>query len=206
MVLATCRSRATPRPALPCGPIPPFHTCNRQYPQRTTVNASVARIPTASTLTVSQPDRLLRHRFRRLLGVRSRSARMLAELPSAVLCRRRASADVRASIVRSNSYRLEQQFAEPHSHPLKNAGSAGKCSRRLSRSRGTFTVHCHAAFSGCVLFRLARSAGCARIRPLSIGSELRDDGLALRYSFTAIGPNRKRALQAVGHVRHTPRR
>ena len=75
------------------------------------VGARVARFPTAGSLPrISGGSASASLRFEACTAFNVVAARVVAEPPKAVLWRRSASADVVASIVRSDCYRLERQL------------------------------------------------------------------------------------------------
>ena len=90
--------------------IPLFHACRRHYP------GGNGRCSCRSLPNRWQPSPLLRRvgfritRFEACSAFTRVAARMVTEPPRAALCRRSASDDVVASIIRSDCYRLERQL------------------------------------------------------------------------------------------------
>ena len=88
--------------------IPLFHACRRHYP------GGAGRCMCRSLPGRWQPSPYLRRvglrvtRFEACSAFTRVAARVVAEPPTAALCRRSASADVVTSIVRSDCYRLER--------------------------------------------------------------------------------------------------
>ena len=101
-------------------PIPLFHACRRQYPGGT------SRCACRSLPGQWQPSPTYRRvglphsRFRGLLSVHSRCGPHGRWITLGDPLHRSASNDVVTSIIRSDCYRLERQFAGRDSHPLRD--------------------------------------------------------------------------------------
>ena len=110
--------------------IPLFHACRRHYP------GGNGRCSCRSLPNRWQPSPLLRRvgfritRFEACSAFTRVAARMVTEPPRAALCRRSASDDVVASIIRSDCYRLERQLPGG----LRTRWGTAPSSRRTEKS------------------------------------------------------------------------
>ena len=111
LTLAGCPlARATPPAGLPVlRPLPPSTRAAATTPAEP-VGARVARFPTAGSLPRIPGGSASASLVSRPAQRSVVAARVVAEPPWAALCRRSASADVVASIVRPDCYRLERQL------------------------------------------------------------------------------------------------
>ena len=96
------------------------------------------------------------------------AARMVAEPPNGDPCRRSASGDVVASIVRSDCYRLERTVAGRDSHPLRNSAFARRTTNLTCAPRPV--VACaggedmvQSAALGCIKIKSPSGAGKTEI-------------------------------------------
>ena len=111
--------------------IPLFHACRRHYP------GGNGRCSCRSLPNRWQPSPLLRRvgfritRFEACSAFTRVAARMVTEPPRAALCRRSASDDVVASIIRSDCYRLERQLPGG----IRTRWGTAPSSRRTEKSR-----------------------------------------------------------------------
>ena len=116
--------------------IPLFHACRRHYP------GGDGRCSCRSLPNRWQPSPLLRRvgfritRFEACSAFTRVAARMVTEPPRAALCRRSASDDVVASIIRSDCYRLERQLPGG----IRTRWGTAPSSRRTEKS-GLGDVH-----------------------------------------------------------------
>ena len=101
-------------------PIPLFHACRPPIPRRDQpVRLSLTSRPVAAFPNVPA-GRLPHSRFRGLLSVHSRCGPHGRWITLGDPLHRSASNDVVTSIIRSDCYRLERQFAGRDSHPLRD--------------------------------------------------------------------------------------
>ena len=132
------RTSPPPRPAQPCphgvpvgachttdrasrvAPIPLFHACRRQYPGGTSRCACRSLPGQWQPSPTYRRGRLPHSRFRGLLSVHSRCGPHGRWITLGDPLHRSASNDVVTSIIRSDCYRLERQFAGRDSHPLRD--------------------------------------------------------------------------------------
>ena len=112
LTLAGCPlARATPPAGLPVlRPLPPSTRAIAITPAGTGRCSRRSLPDRLAAFPVLQAGRLPHPPFRGLRSVHVVTARAVAEPPKAALCRRSASADVVASIVRPDCYRLERQL------------------------------------------------------------------------------------------------
>ena len=136
--------------------IPLFHACRRHYP------GGNGRCSCRSLPNRWQPSPLLRRvgfritRFEACSAFTRVAARMVTEPPRAALCRRSASDDVVASIIRSDCYRLERQLPGG----IRTRWGTAPSSRRTEKSGLVFFV----SRLGVVVVDLTLLAGCAPSR------------------------------------------